>query len=164
MNCEIGWEEAVARLAAEKTRAETCASCLLRLGDGAAVSRGMSAYGAAKAEVDAVIAGLVVALAKGAEPASLPELEARLTRGVAAREAFCASVVPLLTDPTGDRSLLVDLTGKAIGPLMDALKALLGSAREADRLTRATIQSQLEATRWREFNVLAATRGRVRAP
>ena len=83
----IGWQEAIARLAAERTRAETCAALLKKHGDEAAKSQGERAYGEAKAEVDGVVAGLVVALAQGAEPASLPELEAKLRRGVAAREA-----------------------------------------------------------------------------
>ena len=36
----IGWQEAVARLAAERTRAETSAALLKKHGDAAAVSRG----------------------------------------------------------------------------------------------------------------------------
>ena len=147
----IGWQEAVARLAAERTRAETCAGLLKRHGDEAARGQGELGYGEAKAEVDAVVAGLVVALAHGAEPASLPELEARLRRGVAAREAFCAEVAPLVPGRAGERSVIADLVGGALGPLIEAVKALVLDARQADRLTRGTIQTQLEATRWPAF-------------
>ena len=78
----IGWQEAVARLAGERTRAEACAGLLRRYGDEAAKAQGQVAYGEAKAEVDGVIAGLTVALARHAEPASLPDLEGRLGREV----------------------------------------------------------------------------------
>src|SRR4051794_30168182 len=78
----IGWQEAVARLAAERTRAETCAAVLKKYGDEAAKTKGALAYGEAKAEVDGVIGGLTVALARGTEPGSLPDLEDRLKKGV----------------------------------------------------------------------------------
>jgi hypothetical protein len=47
---EINWQEAVARLARERTLAETCAAMLKKYGDTAAVDRGSLAYGEAKAE------------------------------------------------------------------------------------------------------------------
>jgi hypothetical protein len=78
---EIGWQEAVARLAYERTKAETCVKELKKYGDKAAISRGKDAYNDAKAEYDAIIQGLTVALARKGEPASLPDLEARLQRG-----------------------------------------------------------------------------------
>jgi hypothetical protein len=81
----IGWQEAVARLAHERTRAETCVRLFKTYGDAGALSRGDLAYGEAKAEVDAVIAGLVIALAKDEEPASLPDLGTPRARSRAAR-------------------------------------------------------------------------------
>lgn len=147
----IGWQEAVARLAAERTRAETCASLLKQHGDEAAISRGELAYGEAKAEVDAVIAGLVVALAEDNEPESLPDLEERLKRGVTAREAFCREVMPLVPDTTGVKSGIIDVLGEVLTPLIDAVKAIYLDFREEDRLTRKTIQTQLEATKWPAF-------------
>ena len=92
------WPEAVAALAAERTRAETCGRLLKRHAgdDAAALSRGELAYAAAKADVDAVIAGLIVVLAQRGTPPDLPDLEARLTRGVQAREAFCRQVIALV--------------------------------------------------------------------
>jgi hypothetical protein len=151
----IGWQEAVARLAAERTRAETCAALLKKHGDETARSRGGLAYGEAKAEVDAVVAGLVVALAQSAAPGSLPDLEARLRQGVEAREAFCAEVRPLVPAHEGERSLLADLAAGALGPLIEAVQALWLDAREADRLTRKTIQTQIEAAAWPAFAAVA---------
>jgi hypothetical protein len=81
------WPEAVAALAAERTRAETCVQLLKRHAgtNAAALSRGELAYAEAKAEMDAVIAGLTVVLAQRGTPPDLADVEARLTRGVQAR-------------------------------------------------------------------------------
>src|SRR3954453_19858015 len=86
----IGWQEAVARLAGGRTRAEACAGLLRRYGDEAAKAQGQVAYSEAKAEVDRVIAGLTIALARHAEPASLPDLEEQLGREVTKLDAVCA--------------------------------------------------------------------------
>jgi hypothetical protein len=62
---DIGWQEAVARLKEERTLAETCVALLKKHGHGnvGAIERGQLAYADAKAEYDAIIAGLDVALA-----------------------------------------------------------------------------------------------------
>jgi hypothetical protein len=150
----IGWQEAVARLAYERTRAVTCARALHQYGDDAATARGALTYGEAKAEMDAVIAGLVVALAQGEEPTSLPDLDARLRRGVRGREAFCTAVLPLLPDASGVKSVVTDLVSGALESLIEAVKEIYLHHRKADRLTRATIQTQLEATTWPVFDVI----------
>lgn len=150
----IGWQEAVARLAYERTRAVTCASALKQYGDDAGKAQGALAYGEAKAEMDAVIAGLVVALARAQEPASLPALEARLQRGVNGREALCKSVVSLMPDASGEKSIIVDLVSGALEPLIEAAKEIYLDYRQRDGLTRATIQTQLEATTWPDFNAI----------
>ena len=85
----IGWQEAVARLARERTLAETCVTLLRKYGDQASQARGSRTYGEAKSEYDGVIAGLVVALARKGQPESLPDLQDRLQRGFDKREAFC---------------------------------------------------------------------------
>ncbi len=93
----------------------------------------------------------MVALAEDAAPASLPDLEARLQRGVEGRETFCAVVTPLVPDATGERNVLIDLLGEALAPLIEAVRAIYLDAQEEDRLTRRTIQTQLEATSWPAF-------------
>ena len=150
----LGWQEAVAHLASEQTRAETCASLVKRFGSATQVAEGQIAYGEAKAEMDAVIAGLVVGLAEDQRPESLPDLEARLMRGVEQREAFCADAAALVPGSSGEKSAIVDLVANTIGPLIDALTAVYLDARSADRLTRATIQTQLEATQWPRFGAI----------
>jgi hypothetical protein len=147
------WPEAVAALAAERTRAETCGRLLKRHagGDAAALSRGELAYAAAKAEVDAVIAGLTVVLAERGTPPDLPAVEARLTLGVKARETFCRQVMALVPEDPGTRDLLVPLLGAVLPPLLEAARVLYASITAQDRLLRQTIQTQLEATQWLAF-------------
>ena len=149
---EIGWQEAVARLAQERTLAETCAGLLKTHGDEGAKSRGALTYADAKAEYDAIIAGLDVALARKDSPTSLPDLQARLQRGFDKREAFCTSVVRLLPPSApGTRGPVADLVSGAVGPLVDAVKAIWLRAKDDDALMRKTIETQLEATRWPSF-------------
>jgi hypothetical protein len=147
------WPEAVAALSAERTRAETCGRLLKRHAgdDKAALSHGELAYATAKAEVDAVIAGLTVVLAQQGTPPDLPEVEARLTRGVQAREAFCTQVAALVPPEPGTRNLLVQLVGAVLPPLLEAARTLYTGTTEQDRLLRQTIQTQLEATTWTPF-------------
>lgn len=159
----MGWQEAVARLAGERTRAETCATVLKTRGSQADISQGALLYGEAKAEVDAVIAGLIAAVAEGKKPKSLADLEARLQRGVEARETFCGRVEALLPPPPpgaarGDKGLLQDVLGigKLVTSLVEAAKELVLRWADADALARKTIQTQLEAARWRDFADVAA--------
>jgi hypothetical protein len=148
---EIGWQEAVARLAYERTKAESCVKELKKYGDKAAVSRGEDAYNGAKAEYDAIVQGLTVAVAKKGEPASLPDLEARMQRGFDAREAFCKSVQPLVPTSGGQKGPIGDAVGGAIGPVIDAIKAIWMRKQDDDALMRKTIETQLEATSWPAF-------------
>jgi hypothetical protein len=150
---DIGWQEAVARLAYERTKAETCVKELKKYGDAAAKSRGEDAYDTAKAEYDAIISGLTVALAKKDEPVSLPDLEARLQRGFEARETFCRSVQALAPSSAGQKGLgpIADFVGGIAGPVIDAIKAIYFRGKDDDALMRKTIQTQLEATSWPAF-------------
>jgi hypothetical protein len=148
---EIGWQEAVARLAYERTKAETCVKELKKYGDKAAISRGEDAYNNAKAEYDAIVQGLTVALARKGEPASLPDLEARLQRGFAERDGFCKTIQPLVPSTAGQRSPITDIIGGVVGPVIDAIKAIYLRGKDDDALTRKTIETQLEATSWPAF-------------
>ena len=158
----IGWQEAVARLAGERTKAETCARLLKQYGDPAAVGQGELTYGDAKGDVDAVIAGLTVALVKDDQPDSLPDLEARLQQGVKGRETVCAQATPLVPKTSGQKDFIADLVAGPLEPLIGAVKEIYlnyrKDVREQDLLTRITIQNQLEATKWPAFADIAAPR------
>ncbi|MEM9784566.1 MAG: hypothetical protein AAF899_19100 [Pseudomonadota bacterium] len=156
---DMTWQDAVAELAAERTRAETCVSVLKRhaADDAAALSRGELAYSEAKADIDAVIGSLVVVLAEDEDPATFETIERDLRRGVAARKAFCETAIELVPETNGTtRGILTDLLGEAIGALIEAAKDIYLDYREEDRLKRKTIQTQLEATRWRGFADIAS--------
>jgi hypothetical protein len=147
---EINWQEAVARLAQERTRAETCVVWLKKYGDAAAKDRGALVYDDAKAEYDAVIAGLVVALARKAQPASLPDLQARLQRG-----AFCNSALRLVPPDSGQKGPIEEVVTGIAKPVIDALVSIWSRVRDDDALMRKTIQTQLEATSWPAFDKVA---------
>jgi len=89
---DIGWPEAVGRLAGARSKAVTCAGLLKGHGDKEQISSGQLAYGEAKANFDTVIGGLATALTEGAQPKSLPSLEAGLENGASALRTFCTTV------------------------------------------------------------------------
>ncbi len=140
---EINWQEAVARLARERTQAETCARVLKKYGNAEVRDRSSLAYGEAKAEYDGIIASLVVALAQKERPASLPELEARLQRGFDKREAFCKDAQALIPRTTGERGVIDGIVSGIVKPLAEAVVAIYSKSKDEDALTRKTIQTQL---------------------
>jgi hypothetical protein len=149
---EISWQEAVARLARERTMAETCVALLTQYGDQASQARGSITYGEAKAEYDGVIAGLVVALTRKGRPESLPDLQDRPQRGFDKREAFCRSVEPLMPKGHVEKGPIADIVSGAVKPLTDAIWS---RTRDDDALMRKTIQTQVEATSWPSFDKAA---------
>src|SRR5262245_26974224 len=78
----ISWPDAVGKVAGERAKAETCVALMKKYGDDAQKARGEIAYSNAKADFDAVIAGLIVTLSAGQTPASLTSLQAKLSSGV----------------------------------------------------------------------------------
>jgi hypothetical protein len=142
---EINWQEAVARLARESARVEICASVLKKYGNPTAIERGSISYGEAKAEYDAIIAGLTVALARKEQPASLSGLQASLQRGFDKREAFCQSAQSLIPQDKGEKGVVEEIAKDAVGPIIQAVEVIYSKAKDADALTHKTIQTQLEA-------------------
>lgn len=155
---DITWQESVAKLGREKTLVETYAGLLKKYGDGAAIDRGSIAYAEAKAEFDAVIAGLNVALARKQKPDSLPDLQARLQSGFEKREAFCSSIDAILPPTTAQKGLLGGVLGDvvkgAVSPVIDAIKDIYLRSKDDDALLRKTIQTQLLATAWPDFQAI----------
>lgn len=149
---QLAWPEAIARLAAERTRATTCAARAKALPGGAAELA--AAYGEAKAEMDGVVAGLSVALAEGRKPGALHDLPRRLEAAAAKREAFCRAVAERLPPAApGEKGVLSDVLGlvKVVKELVEAGLAIWARVADADKLRRDTVRAQLEATRWPDF-------------
>jgi hypothetical protein len=155
----VGWAEAVARLARERSLAENCVRLLKEHGSTSAIANGSLEYGEAKAEYDGLIAGLTVALARKAMPASLPDLETRLRVGFLKREAFCHSVASIVPAPRpGEKGVVEEIVKGAIGPLVDALKAICLCVHDDNMLARKTVETQLIATIWADFASITPSR------
>jgi len=88
---------------------------------------------------------------KGA-PTSLPDLQARLQRGFAAREAFCNDVLPLVPKTGGQKGPIAEVVTGIAEPVIQALVTIWSRVRDDDALMRKTIQTQLEATSWPAFD------------
>ena len=159
----ISWPDAVGKISGERAKAETCVALMKKYGDDAQRARGQLTYASAKADSDAVIAGLITALSTGQTPASLPSLQAKLSSGVSGLVEFCGTVSNLLPKTAGqtERDVMVDI-GKMIPfeqllkILSDGVSALYNNHRSDDALTRRTIQTQLEAARWPAFSEVKA--------
>jgi hypothetical protein len=159
---DVAWPEAVARLARERSLAQTCAESLKGHGDAQQISRGQLAYGEAKANFDAVIAGLITALGEGETPIALPELQSDLERGASSLQKFCVMVDDLLPAEAGQRGVIDDMIKAALDPVINALKdgvsALYNNYRGDSALMKATIKTQLEAAKWPDFDQISAAK------
>jgi hypothetical protein len=159
----ISWPDAVGQIAGERAKAETCVALMKEYGDAEQKARGQITYTNAKADFDAVIAGLIVALSAGQTPASLPSLQEKLSSGVSGLSQFCGTVINLLPKTAGqtEKGVGIDIL-KAI-PLEQLLKmlsegvsALYTNHRSDAALTRRTIQTQLESATWPAFSEVKA--------
>lgn len=157
---KIQWPEAVSRLAGERAKAETCVALLKQHGNAAQISNRQLSYSNAKSKIDSVIAGLITALAERGAPENLPNLNAKLNAGATELGLFCQSVNKMLPNTDGKKGVLIDIAKAAIEPVINALSdgvaALYNDYRDAHALTRATITTQLEATRWPAFKDIKA--------
>ncbi|MGO9401809.1 MAG: hypothetical protein ACLP19_28825 [Xanthobacteraceae bacterium] len=153
---EVTWPDAVAQLAGERSKAETCVALVKKYGSSAQIAHAQLTYTDAKADSDAVIAGLITVLSTSQAPASLPSVQAKLTSSVTGLGEFCGTVASLLPNTAGQKNVLTDIAKVAIGPLLemlsDGVSALYNNHRADDALTRGTIKTQLEAARWPAFS------------
>jgi len=155
----IGWPEAVARLTKERSNAEVCVASLKGRGNSEQVSRGRLAYGAAKADLDAVIAGLMTALSEGGNPESLPSLEAELERGASGLAAFCKTVNDLPLSTVAPKNWVGDAVKEAIEPLIKtSVRSRLDYLHEfPQRQGRDTHEhSNPAGAKWPDFDTVQA--------
>ena len=148
---ETTWADAVAQLAGARTKAETSVAILKKFGDSGHLARGQLIYSDAKAEADAVIAGLIVALSAKGKPEKLSSLQERVERavtGLAKLRNMAESQLPKLEGTKEFSDILKGAIEQLQKPLTDAVVALYNNFRADNELTRKTIQTQLEAARW----------------
>jgi len=148
------WADAVAQLAAARTKAETCVALLKKFGDSGNLARGQLIYSDAKADADAVIAGLIVALSEKGQLEKLSSLQERVERaatGLAKLRNLAESQLPKFEGMKEFSDILKGAIEQLQKPLSDAVAALYNNHRTDNELTRKTIQTQLEAARWPDF-------------
>jgi hypothetical protein len=147
---KLNWQDAVALLTKERTLAVENLKVLKVHGGAEVVFRGRVLYGYAKAEYDGIINGLLVAVASKNNPTSLSNLQDNLRQAFEKREDFCRIVKELHNSAEGQKDISGIVTA-TIGPLIEALKAIFLKTQTADELTRKTIQTQLRAALWPEY-------------
>jgi hypothetical protein len=151
------WPEAVALLAGQRAKAETCVALVKKYGNDAQIARGQLTYISAKADADAAIAGLITALSVAQVPVTLSTLQTKLSSGVSGLDEFCGMVSNLLPNTVGQKNVVTGIAKVAVELLSDRVSALYNNYRTDDALTRRTIQTQLEAARWPAFSEVKAT-------
>ena len=163
MPATMSWPEAVGQIAGQRAKAEACVALMKRHGDEAQIAHGQLAYADAKADFDAVIAGLITALSAGQTPASLPSLQAKLSSGMSGLAEFCGTVISLVPKTAGqtDKDVLVEIAKiipfeQLLKMTSDGVSALYNDSQNRDKLTRQTIQTQLESARWPAFSEVKA--------
>ena len=151
---KMTWADAVAHLASARTKAETSVAILKKFGDTGSLARGQLIYSDAKAEADAVIAGLIVAVSAKGQPEKLSSLDERVGRavtGLAKLRNLAERQLPRLEGAKEFSDILKGAIEQLQKPLSDAVAALYNNFRADDELTRKMIQTQLEAARWPDF-------------
>jgi hypothetical protein len=157
----ISWPDAVGKIAGERAKAEACVALMKKYGDNAQKARGQITYTNAKADFDAVIAGLITVLSARQTPASLSSLQEKLSSGASGLSQFCGTVINLLPKTETEKGVGIDILkaiplGQLLNMLSDGVSALYTNHRSDDALTRRTVQTQLEAARWPAFSEVKA--------
>jgi hypothetical protein len=132
-------------------RAEAAAALIRRLGGPGDVAKAELTYGDGRAEAEAVVSALIVALQQGGGVDDPADLEARMTAAVAARETLGRQARALAEAAPGEKSVVVDLLTSALPDLLAPLGALWGHWTKGAADLRATIAERLEAARWPAF-------------
>jgi hypothetical protein len=157
---EVGWQRQVAALAAERIRAVTAAGIIKRRGGPGDLTTAEIAYGDGRAEVEAIVAALRIALEQGKGADDLADLEARLARAVAAREVLARRAKELSETDSGSKSVLVDiLAPEAAKGLAAAVGGLWRRRGEREKAVREAIADRLETARWPDFAAIGSEKG-----
>lgn len=150
------WPEATAQIVKLRTTSETCVSIVKQYGNAAQKAQIRLAYGDAKANVDAIIAGLTVALYEDGKSGSLPSLQEDLQTASNDVQSFCGVAGKVLPTSSKHKGVVDEIAKASIEPLIkavsDGIAALYNNHRNDKELVKKTIQAQLEAAKWQDFD------------
>jgi hypothetical protein len=152
----ISWQKAVALMTAERGRAEAAAAVIKRLGGPGDIAKAELTYGAGRADTEAVMSALTIALEQGAAVDDITDLEARLGQACAAREKLGLQAMALAEAAPGEKGVVLDLLSEALPDLLAALGALWRHWVQREAGLRTTIAERLQAARWPAFAEIAA--------
>lgn len=152
----VTWPEATAQIAKLRTTAETCVSIIKQYGPSAQKAQARIDYGNAKSNADGIITGLTTALFTTGDTGGLPSLKQDLSVVSSDLSKLCDSATGLLPPSSGHKGILDEIVKAALDPLIkavsDGVSALYNNHRADKELIKKTIQSQLEAAKWQEFD------------
>lgn len=151
------WSEATAKIAGLRSPAETCAEVLKKYGSPQMVAGAALTYSSGKGDVDGLIAGLIVVVNDSGTPDSLPSLQVRLQRASSNLRSLCAKARDAVT-PYASTGLLSVIGEGAIEEIIKGafrgVATVYNDWKHQKAVLAKTIQSQLEAARWRDFAAL----------
>ena len=139
-------------------QAVACVGLLKSSGDQAAIDGAKSIYAAARAEMDGVVDGLVIALVDGGKPESLATVRASLEWSGQSLKAICDAATKTIAPNT--KGVWEEIAKGAIDPVVkavsDGVGGLWAQHVEKDKLALETRKTKLEAAKWPEFGDIAA--------
>ena len=159
----MGWPEVIAALTTERSQAETCVGLLKSRADAATLDKAKATYGAARADMDGVIAGLETVLGERGKPESLPNVRPSLETSAQSLKQICEAAAATATPNTkGFWDGIAEGVAKAavepvVNKIADGVAAVWNHyVVEPDKLKLQTRKSKLEAAKWPEFGDIAA--------
>jgi hypothetical protein len=152
----MGWPDATAHLIQLKTTSETCISIIKQFGDTSSKAQARLAYGKAEGSANAIVSGLEVALFSSGKMTDLQALQADLNDVADEVSHSCQVATAAIPSSKGHKGLVDDIAKAAIDPLVkavsDGIAALYKNHRADSDLIKKTIQTQLEAAKWQDFD------------
>jgi len=159
----LGWPEVIAALTTERSNAETCVGLLKSRGDVATLDKAKTTYGAARADMDGVIAGLETVLGEGGKPDSLQNIRPSLETSAQSLKQICQAAVATAQPNTRGLwdGIAKGVAEGAVEPVVNKISEGVTAiwthyVVEPDKLKLETRKSKLEAAKWPEFEKIAA--------
>jgi hypothetical protein len=152
----MGWPDATANLIQLKTTSETCVSIIKQYGNVNQKAHARLEYGSAEGNANAVISGLEVALFSSGKITDLQTLQSNLKLASDEVKESCNIASAMIPSTKGHKGVVDEIAKAAIEPLVkavsDGIAALYNNHRADKDLTKRTIQTQLEAAKWQDYD------------